>query len=79
MLSLVQSDYVVIRQLDGNLSTSHIFALLPVTESDGATHSSRVVQKTLDVRGHVKCGAGIQQPHLCILRTVMNFSDRRVQ
>ena len=75
MLYLVQGDSIVIRQLNGNFSGSCDFALLPVAESDSAARFSQVVQKPLNVRGYVKCGSGVQQPCMCVLRTVMDFSD----
>ena len=75
---LGEGDYVAIRQLDGSFAGSHDFALLAVAESDCAARSDRIVRKPFGVRGYVKCGTGVQQPCVCILRIVVDFSYRRV-
>ena len=74
----MQGDRIAIRQLNGNFFSSRDFALLPVAESDGGASFGRVVRKPLNVRGYVKCAAGVQQPRMCDLRTVMDFSDHGV-
>ena len=78
MPDLVQGDYVAIRQLDGNFSSSCDFALLPVAESDSAARFGRLVRKPFEVRGYVKCGTGVQKPLVRVLRAIVDFSDRRV-
>ena len=75
LLYLVQGDFVAIRQLNGDFSCSRDFALLPIAESDGAASFGLVVREPLEIWGYVKCGARVQQPRVCVLRTVMDFSD----
>ena len=55
-----------------------LHSLLPVAESYCVACSGRIVRKPFNVRGHVKCGARIQQSRMCVLRTVVDFSYRRV-
>ena len=63
MSDLVQGDYVAIRQLDGNFSSSRDFALLPFAQSGCA---ARFVRIPFDVWGYVKYGTGVQQPRVCV-------------
>ena len=76
MLYLVQGDFIAIWPLNGDFSCSRDFSFLPVIESDDAVRFGHVVREPLEVWGYVKYRAGVHQPRMCVLHTVMSFSDR---
>ena len=44
---------------------------------ESAARFGVIVREPLKIWGYVKCGVGLQQPRVCVLHTVMDFSDPR--
>ena len=54
------------------------FGSISVAESDCVARSGEILRKPFNVRGYMKCGTGIQEPRMCVLRTIVDFFDHRV-
>ena len=61
-----------------DFSYSFYFALIPITESDDAARFGLIVREPLEIWGYMEYGTEVQQPRMCVLGTVMDFSDRGV-